>query len=166
MRIPILHDSQRLLDRTAANMLACGWAVTGILAQPASGSRAFAYTAGFSTTLGVPEVAIVGLPHEVACHLLNDLGKRLRSMPPDERARAIADGATMSGLLAHGLDVSFRSLGTCAKAGYFSTTAAVMGHRRFEVLQMLWPDTDNKLPTDPSCDQRMSAMQAWPPSNN
>ena len=166
MKIPVKHDWQAHCDCTAANMLAYGWALTGIFAHRASGSRAFFYTTGFTETLGVPEVVIVGLHPGVASSLLNDLGARLRTMTPDERARAVAEGATMSNLLANGLDVAFRSLGTYAYAGHLNTTAAVLGRRDFAVLQLLWPDTSNRLPTDPSCDPRMIAMQVWPPSPN
>ena len=142
-----------------------GWAVTSIKANQETAASRFAFTTGFTLTLGVPEVVVCGHEYWWTAALINSLGMRLLFLPPDERLRAIADGATMHDLLRDGCEVGFHSLGSYKEAGCLHVAANVLGHD-FPVVQVLIPDRDNHLPTSPTCDPDVARCQAWPPSRN
>ena len=154
---------QTLVDQVAAQQRAHGWALMAIHDCSASHGRAFAYTTGFTTALNVPELVVVGLRSRTACRLLNELGERLREMPPEERVRAVVDGATTRHILRPGVDFLFRALGTYQEVGHLDLSALVMGRQDFPIIQLVWADAANHLPTHPKCDPRVAAMQAWPP---
>ena len=148
-----------MLASVVHRMAEVGWGLCPVLGDHQN--RPFAYTCGFTTAFNLPEVVLVGLEHPTSTNLLDALGARMRDMPPDERATAFEgrlDGVVM------GYQVGFRRLGSFREVKGLHTTATILGRRDFDVVQVLFPDREDRLPDDPACTPGIVTRQAWPPT--
>lgn len=132
----LAYINQTVLPRIARD----GWVVQAHNLSTELGGNV-TYTVGL-TDADLPELAIAGLPHEVAGVILNDcarthLGVQIRA----GLVYYTAGGTTVKVVDAPGVE------GPLARALYGA---------RVRFLQLLWPDPDGNFPTSP----------AWTPNNH
>ncbi len=124
-----------------------GWSVIGV----GSGPGGWTYTVGLSQH-NHPEILCLGLPHKLAGAVLNDLGKRVKAgqRPPiDEPIMDALEG---------GFPVKLVRVPRDGLGHY--TRAAEAHYPGCEILQMVWPDPNGKLPDDPECMDEYVLAQA------
>lgn len=157
---PSPEQVESFFDRTAANMLAHGWALTGVFGAP--DLAPFTYSCGFTETLGVPEVVVVGLSYENAGRIINEVGAALKARPAELRGELLTGRPER--LMKEPFAPGFRNLGSARDDDrHFGVTKQVLGRDDFEVVQILIPDLQNLLPGEPGCDPQYEVFQSWPP---
>jgi hypothetical protein len=132
-----------------------GWALEPVAARvdvtpPVPG---YAYTVGFPERFGFPEVVVFGLTPVAANGLL-------------ELVAAMLDGGTeipidveLVGLFDNELRCRFGAIATEDARLMLPTAVAWRRGAAFDAVQLLWPDRNGFLPTEPGFDQRMVAAQ-------
>ena len=132
-----------------------GWALEPVAANtdvdpPTPG---YAYTIGFPEAFGFPEVLIFGLTPVAARGLLDLVADLLRG------GTEIPLGVELIGVFDNELRCVFApvDLSTWAEL----VDVAVSWHRgtNFQLVQMLWPDRNGFLPTEPGFDRRVATAQ-------
>ena len=135
------RDRDRVVVRIRALIRKHGWAI--IHDHGTAGAPAISHTVGFTATLGVPEAMVVGIHPKTAEEVLNDLGNHLRSASPDQRS--LVDGR-LGGVITPPFDLGVRLRGPFAKVGHLDAAAWYYGDATFDVVQVLMPDAQNRLP--------------------
>lgn len=149
------RNMRGVLDRVMASILTHGWGVLHVLGMPP-----FSYTVGLSTTLGAPEVLVAGLPPDVAESLLNALGARIQrdGVPPLE--------TDIVGLLEGNVPMRLRSRGRYTQSGHCHVAAELRVQQGlsqdFEVLQLLFPDSEGRWPDEPGS-RTAGQLLPWEP---
>jgi hypothetical protein len=116
------------------------------------------YSVGFTKSLGQPEVIFLGLPGETAHALINDLFAMCRD------GLHLADGVQIDDLVANfpviarGVDESWITQSHFASALWYHRTQ--MDGALQHVMQIVWPDPDNRFPWDDGCADWVRADQA------
>ena len=131
----------------------CGWALQLIDAGDGESQPAFAYTVGLHKTFGAPELIVVGLPHNVMGHILNDLGERIKS------GGTLPVGEPILGIL-EGYPVRLREVRS--PDSYREHVGYALWFNQgydFALQQVLWPDRDGRFPGDPDADPATTALQ-------
>jgi hypothetical protein len=129
-------EQSRLIDRY-------GWTVVHV--EPTEddppGAVPFGYTVGL-TEIGLPEVAIAGVPLDVTGPLLNEMAARITQ--DGERLR---HGRRVSGLVAgHDLLVV---AGEPTDEVFPGSAMYRYGEGRVRLCQLVWPDPDGRFPWQP-----------------
>lgn len=133
--VPRSRADERLLEDVANY----GWHVA--IVPPEEDSPGWAYSVGFLSTFGHPEVVVFGLPPEDAHALVNDVGDRIRNGITAEESAAIGDLLT-------GRICAVRGVAGRWKAALLEAATWFHGREDMPVLQILWADADGRLPGD------------------
>jgi hypothetical protein len=129
-------------DTVAHHIADFGWAVT--MVPEDDEGPGFAYTTGLTEKFGHPELLIQGLQLEVMHGVLNLAGERVR-----DGVRFLA-GQHAEDLL-DGFACGLRTVDVNKHREYLGVAVGRYGLGKFDVLQILWPDKENHLPTDDAC---------------
>ncbi len=132
-----------------------GWAIEPVAAQPDHDPpiAGYAYTIGFPQAFDFPEVVLFGLQPVAARGLFDLLADLLRG------GTEIPLGIELTGLFDNDLRCVFAPIDLAQWGGLFATGLA--WHRRalFEMVQLLWPDRNGFLPSEPGFDRRLLLAQ-------
>jgi hypothetical protein len=140
-------DSDRKL---LADVASRGWHIVGVDAD-ATGP-AFAFSVGFCFTLQKPEFIIMGLQHQVAAHLINDIGDALRSGMNIEASKQYDD-------VAADYPLAFVEMDQRYYREYLGYALWFYRTLDFPVLQCVWPDKAGLFPWDAGYDSRFFDAQ-------
>jgi hypothetical protein len=144
----IVDEAEEFVRRCVADY---GWAVQ-VIPEDAEGPG-FAYTVGLHASYGHPELIVFGLPNDVMQSLLNTCGDRVKG-----GERLTIDARVPDVLDAH--DVRFREVRDPESfrehVGY---ALWYYQGQPFRVLQMLWPDKQNRFPGDAGTEEWLAAAQ-------
>ena len=113
----------------------------------------YCYTIGVPDLVGFPEILVFGLTPVAASGLLGqvvDLCVAGTEFPLDVEFTGLYDNDLRAALLT--VDVS-------RWGGLFDTGVAWRQGDVFDLVQLVWPDRNGFLPTEPGFDQRMAAAQ-------
>jgi hypothetical protein len=113
----------------------------------------YTYTIGFQTAFAFPEVVLFGLTPVAASGLLDLVADMLRG------GTDIPCGVALTGLFDNDLRCVFAPVDLGEWSALFTTAAAWYRGEPFEVVQLLWPDRNGFLPTEPGFDRRVVAAQ-------
>lgn len=132
-----------------------GWAMEPVAARtdtdpPFAG---YVYTIGYPEAFGFPEVVVFGLTPAAARGLFDMIAGLLRG------GTEIPVGVELAGLFDNDLRCMFASLAPEAVHALLNTAVAWRKGRPFEAVQLLWPDRNGFLPTEPGFDRRMVLAQ-------
>ncbi|MFP2933791.1 DUF4262 domain-containing protein [Pyxidicoccus sp. 3LG] len=119
-----------------------GWHVVKVFNDD-DAERGFAFTIGLPTTFQHPEFIIIGLKLGLMHILLNNLGAELQG------GRRFKAGETYDGLL-EGYQCTFRKVSRHWYREYLGYATWYHQGMDYEVLQVVWPDQENRLPWHPS----------------
>lgn len=146
---------QKILDGVVEH----GWWCTSVH-DPRGDAPAFAYSIGFTHTLGQPEFIIFGLPGQLMQGVLWNVFRALKAGKRPE------DGQRWSGLL-DDYDCEIRRVHPSNVTPEY-VNSAIWFHGAPEgqaeplaVYQIVWPSLDNQFPWDDACPQ--SVRDAQPP---
>lgn len=142
-----LSDGEDYLRPVRDNIEKYGWHVQYVFAEP--GRLGWAYTIGFWTSMGHPELVVFGLDQTVAQTLLNDIGDAIAD------GQTFADGQRSSGFLVD-VDIEFRETLERWGPSHFGRASDWYGSIP-SVLQVVIPDLENRFPGDP--DEEVSRFQ-------
>lgn len=140
-------DDKQLLESVKSH----GWHVLGIMADEAG--PAFAFTVGITTSFQHPELLIVGLEIAPMHRLLNALGEEIRA------GRRYAPGEVVSDLLEGSFDCVTVKVERTHYPEWLGYARWYHQGDEFEVLQVVWPDKSNVLPTTPNAPSWLTDMQ-------
>lgn len=129
-----------------------GWHVVKVF-DDADPERGFAFTIGLPTTFQHPELLIVGLKLKLMHVLLNNLGEELRT-----GGRRFKAGEEHDGIL-DGYRCTFRRVHRGWYREYTGYATWYHQGQDYEVLQVVWPDLENRLPWHPSASDAFRAQQ-------
>lgn len=135
---PDLDDGDR---RLLVDVRDRGWHVLNILED--GEEPGWSFTVGLATTFQHPELVVVGLKLELMHLLLNNLAETIRE------GRRYTPGETITDLLE---DYSCKVI-KVDRAHYHEWLGYACWYHQgddFDALQVVWPDTNHVLPTDPA----------------
>lgn len=132
-----------------------GWALEPVAARadtdpPVPG---YAYSIGFPEAFGFPEVVDLGLTPSTANDLVAVVADLLRG------GTEIPVGVELQGVLDGELRCMFLPLDDDVAHAMLPTARAWRKGAAFTAVQMLWPDRNGFLPTEPGFDRRLAAAQ-------
>lgn len=132
-----------------------GWALEPVAARtdvepPVPG---YAYTIGFPEAFGFPEVVLFGLTPVAASGLAGLVADLLRG------GTEIPLGVELTGLFDNDLRCVFAPVDVGEWAALFGVAVAWRRGAPFDVVQLLWPDRNGFLPTEPGFDRRIASAQ-------
>lgn len=132
-----------------------GWAVEPVAARtdvepPVPG---YAYTIGFPEAFGFPEVVVFGLTPVAASGLLDLVADLLGG------GTEIPIGVELTGLFDNDLRCVFAPVDGGTWGELFDVGTAWRRGSSVEVVQLLWPDRNGFLPTEPGFDRRVAPAQ-------
>ncbi len=132
-----------------------GWAMEPVAARtdtdpPVAG---YVYTIGYPEAFGFPEVLVFGLTPAAARGLFDMIAELLRG------GTEIPLGVELTGLFDNDLRCVFAPLGDEVRTVLLSTGVAWRKGAAFDSVQLLWPDRNGFLPTEPGFDQRIVLAQ-------
>jgi len=117
----------------------------------------FAYTVGLHRLFQHPEVLLTGLRAQTAMGVLNALGNKIRDGARYETGERIA------GVLTGGMSVALRPIKSKQTyRDYLGYALWFYGGDWFPVVQLVWPDKKNVLPTESGFDPALAAKQPLP----
>jgi hypothetical protein len=111
-------------------------------------ANSWAYTTGIYDTCGKPELITIGLPSGVAGSALNEAARRLR--------RGIVLTAGRHDDIIGNVDVVFRSVDPKWLHHIMLRTSWFYGGEEVPVLQLIFPDLQNRFPGEPGFDTRFA----------
>lgn len=144
-----------LRDKIAWMVETNGFAVEPVAARPEADppQASYAYTIGFETTYGHPEVAIFGLTGQAASGLLRMIGGHLAGggvLPVGDEFVGLLDNDLRSVLLPIDLDTH---------PGLFDGADLWYAGTPYRVLQFVWPDRNGWMPWESGFDERLRYAQ-------
>jgi hypothetical protein len=125
--------------------------VTNVIAERASGAN-FAYSTGLTDQLGIPELAIFGLPGDVMHGMIN----RMREFA--EAGVQLAAGRRYREVIEK-FEIAALAVDRAHYRDHFGWSLWYYGHGDFEVLQLVWPDNDGVWPWEPGFAAALRAQQ-------
>jgi hypothetical protein len=135
-----------------------GWFCVAVVPGEDSDNPGFAYSVGFTETLGLPEYIVFGLDHELIHAMLWNVFRALK------KGREVRDGDRWSGLLAD-FDCVVRAVHrTNIAREHFNSALWYHGdpeaHGPLQAMQIIWPDSaDGRFPWDLDCSPLIRALQ-------
>jgi Domain of unknown function (DUF4262) len=131
-----------------------GWAleVVAPLVDQSPPAPGCAYTLGFPSAFGFPEVVLFGLTPSAANGIVELVADCLRG------GTEIPVGAELVGLLDGDLRCLFAPI-EAPQGAAFQTAESWYRGEEFDVVQMLWPDRNGFLPYEVGFDQRLRSVQ-------
>ncbi|MCS0639221.1 DUF4262 domain-containing protein [Streptomyces sp. LP05-1] len=138
-----------------SDVTAQGWSWIWVFDSDAE-QPPFAYSIGFGSSFGHPEVVVAGLPEETSGSVLSSVQAML------------ADGGTYrdgdaSGEILEGFNVQFRAISQDVLISNLVQASVFYGERSFDALQLLWPDRDGNFPDEEDAPAWLSDRQALLP---
>jgi len=132
-----------------------GWAMEPVAAQPDSDPpvAGYVYTIGFPEAFGFPEVVLFGLQPVAARGLFDMVADLLRG------GTEIPLGVELTGLFDNDLRCVFAPVDLEVAGALFATAVAWRRGAAFAMVQLLWPDRNGFLPTEPGFDRRLRLAQ-------
>ena len=132
-----------------------GWAIEPVAAQPDLDPpiAGYIYTIGFPEAFDFPEVVLFGLQPAAARGLFDLVADLLRG------GTEIPRGVELTGLFDNDLRCVFAPVDLDQFGALFTTGVAWHRGATFEVVQLLWPDRNGFLPTEPGFDRRVVMAQ-------
>jgi Domain of unknown function (DUF4262) len=132
-----------------------GWAVEPVLPDPDADppTPAYAYTIGLPALTGFAEVVVFGLTPVAATGLLGLVVEMLQG------GTEIPLGVELVGLLDNELRCEFAPVDVETWSGYFRTAISWYRRQPFELVQLLWPDRNGVLPTEPGFAEKLRLAQ-------
>jgi hypothetical protein len=132
-----------------------GFAVEPVLPHPETDppQAGYAYTINFPAAYAFPEVVVFGLTPVAASGLLDLVADLLGG------GTEIPCGVELTGLFDNDLRSVFAPVDIGAWGHLFTTARAWYKGAPFDVVQLLWPDRNGFLPTEPGFDRRVVAAQ-------
>lgn len=132
-----------------------GWALEPVPARhdvdpPTPG---YAYSIGFPERFAFPEVVVFGLTPAAANGLVELVADLLAG------GTVIPVGTELVGLFDNDLRCCFVPISAEVVASLLGTAVAWRRGAAFEAVQLLWPDRNGFLPTEPGFDRRLVAAQ-------
>jgi hypothetical protein len=132
-----------------------GWAMEPVAARtdtdpPVAG---YVYTIGYPEAFGFADVLVFGLTPSAARGLFDMIADLLRG------GTEIPLGVEVTGLFDNDLRSVFAPLDDEARTVLMSTAVAWRKGAPFQAVQLLWPDRNGFLPTEPGFDQRLVLAQ-------
>jgi hypothetical protein len=132
-----------------------GWAIEPVAPRtdtdPPIGG--YVYTIGFPEAFDFPEVVLFGLQPAAARGLFDLVADLLRG------GTEIPLGVELTGLFDNDLRSVFAPVDLGEWSELFGTGVAWHRGRTFDVVQLLWPDRNGFLPTEPGFDRRLLLAQ-------
>lgn len=148
------HPSQEvILHGVSESVRRYGWHCVGVFDDATAQTPPFSYTIGLHKTWKHPELLIVGLPPEGGHHVITGAVEQI-----SDYRRHYHDGERVPGLLSEGFDVLFQKV-HLAYATLSFGVSDTWYRASVPRLQMLWPDTQNRLPDRLDCDRSVRAVQ-------
>lgn len=144
--VPRSRADERLLEDVATY----GWHVA--IVPPEEDSPGWAYSVGFLSTFGHPEVVVFGLPPEDAHALVNDVGDHIRNGVPVQEGAAIGD-------LVPGRVCAVRGVARRWKSTLFEAALWFHGREDVPILQILRADAEGRLPGDAGFAETLAEAQ-------
>jgi hypothetical protein len=149
-----LQDAANPADRKLVQDVArVGWHVT--MVAESGGEPAYGYTVGLFATHQRPELVVFGPPPEAIHEMLNALGTLAAN------GEALADGGRYE-LFEDGRKVAFAAFPPAEYDDYLESAVWFYEGAEFPALQVLWPDSRGKYPTDAEFDRRLRPQQPLP----
>lgn len=132
-----------------------GWAIEPVAAQPELDPpiAGYVYTIGFPSAFGFPEVVLFGLQPSAARGLFDLVADLLGG------GTEIPLGVELTGLFDNDLRCVFAPVDLGDFAALFTTASDWYRGEPFDVVQLLWPDRNGFLPTEPGFDRRVVMAQ-------
>jgi hypothetical protein len=132
-----------------------GWAIEPVAAQPDTDPpiAGYVYTIGFPEAFDFPEVVLFGLTPAAARGLFDLIADLLRG------GTDIPMGVELTGLFDNDLRCVFAPVDLAEWSVLFATAVAWHRGASFELVQLLWPDRNGFLPTEPGFDRRLTLAQ-------
>jgi hypothetical protein len=138
-------------DKIAWMIETRGWAIEPVspdaLTEPPS--PAYAYTIGFETAFGFPEVAIFGLTPVAANGLAGLVAEFLAG------GTGLPVGVLFTGLLDNELRCALLPVDVEVHAALFAAAVSWHGGTDFRVVQLVWPDRSGWMPWEPRFDAKL-----------
>lgn len=141
-----------VIDGIREHIGTTGWSVLNIVPTEEDPDVRFSYTVGLTETFGHPEIYIVGLDHQTAHAILNELGAAIR------KGKSF-DQAMMSDEVLQGYPAAFRPITEITAILHSEIARAALKDVKFEATQMFYPDRKGKFPWDDDCNPRFVEMQ-------
>lgn len=136
--------------KVLSNIREYGWHV--VLVSGEGDDPGWAFTVGLRESFDQPECAVFGLRQETAHAILNDLGERARAGTPLAATDEDAD-------LLRGLTCALRPVLKRWFRPFFGSATWFYGSEDYEVLQVFWPDREDRLPWSPGFDGELDGIQ-------
>ena len=132
-----------------------GWAMEPVAARPDTDPpvAGYVYTIGYPEAFGFPEVLVFGLTPSAARGLFDMIAELLRG------GTEIPVGVELTGLFDNELRSVFAPLDDEAVHVLLGTAVAWRKGAPFAAVQLLWPDRNGFLPTEPGFDRRLVHAQ-------
>ncbi|GLW13207.1 hypothetical protein Misp01_83350 [Microtetraspora sp. NBRC 13810] len=137
------------------DVAARGWSWIWVF-DPDEKSSPFAYTIGFGTTFGHPEVVVAGLPEGTSEGVLSAVHAEL------ENGAVFSDGDVSDEVL-EAFKVRFRVVPVDLLPGSLGQAVEFYGGRNFEAVQLYWPDRDGNFPGDEDASAWLNERQSLRP---
>lgn len=145
---------RQLDQRVAADVARVGWHMTGVFPTSDEPGPYFCYTVGLFKTYGHPELITFGLNPHIAQILVQQLvDNHIKG------GRTFQDGERVEGEVRDGYSMWFRSAPVDDDQYPLSTAKRFYHGTDFPALQIVMPDTQNRFPWEPGCEQRMIDIQ-------
>lgn len=136
-----------VLDDTRAKIALHGWTVIAVFPTQGDPGHSFAYTVGLSAKQ-LPELAMYGLPAQVAHPVLNEVARRIVASGVAPRSGDRVEGVLVGDVPLVAVDMTDATDLNLVREVYGAVAAAV---------QVVWPDNAGILPWEAGC--RVSAAE-------
>lgn len=107
----------------------------------------FSYSIGVQQSLGLPELIVVGLRHELAQSVLNACYAMMKAGQP------ILPGTRVAGLLGGGFECEIREVSPAHYREYMGWAWWLYDGPAFRALQIVFPNTAGVFPWEPAADE-------------
>lgn len=147
-------EADRAEQTIIGNVRRHGWHV--VMVPEDEIGPGFAYTIGLTHTYGTPELAMFGLDVHVMHHMLNTLGSKSAG------GAVLTDGQRHTDVI-DGHPVTLRQADPRWYRTFFGRAIAFYRRPPFPVLQVAWPDPDDRFHWEEQADERLreSQPQLW-----
>jgi hypothetical protein len=132
-----------------------GWALEPVAAQLDVDPPVppYAYTIGFPAAFAFPDIVVFGLTPVAIRGLIDLVAELLRG------GTEIPIGVELVGLFDNDLRCVFAPVDLTERGEMFHVANAWYGDTDHDLVQLLWPDRNGFLPTEPGFDRRVTAAQ-------
>ena len=139
-----------LLVQTQLNIDKFGLQI--IMVDSTSYLPSFAYSIGLTQTYGHPEVICLGLPNNLGHAIINDVAAIIRG------GATIKTGAIYTEIF-EGSSATFLKVDARNIGDYFGAALNYYGDKRFDALQLVWTDRNDKFPWEENFEAEFIYMQ-------